>query len=86
MDDGRGRWGVSNTNEPSGRGPYDPICGRALDVEQLSYSVEYKKRRYYFCSDKCRSAFEARTEKFRLNELARAGALLSPGRVRWGLA
>ena len=52
----------------------------------LSHSVEYKKRRYYFCSEKCRHAFEARTEKFRLNELARAGALLSPGRVRWGLA
>jgi YHS domain-containing protein len=77
---------VANSKEPSGRGPYDPICGRALNVESLSFSIEYKKRRYYFCSETCRTAFEQRTERFRLNELARAGALLSPGRVRWGLA
>lgn len=77
---------MAGMKEPSGRGPYDPICGRALNVESLSCSVEYKKRRYYFCSERCRCAFEHRTEKFRLNELARAGALLSPGRVRWGMA
>lgn len=77
---------MSNPNEPNDRGPYDPICGRALRTDRLSHSVEYKKRRYYFCSEKCRQAFEARTEKFRLNELARAGALLSPGRIRWGIA
>lgn len=77
---------MGNPNEPSGRGPYDPICGRALSVESLAHSVEYKKRRYYFCSAKCLAVFQARTEKFRLNELARAGALLSPGRVRWGIA
>ncbi|HZA12973.1 MAG TPA: YHS domain-containing protein [Myxococcaceae bacterium] len=62
------------------------MCGRALNVESLAYSMEYKKRRYYFCSDGCRRSFEQRTERFRLNELARAGALLSPGRVRWGVA
>lgn len=77
---------MSKPSEPSGRGPYDPICGRALSVEMLTHSMEYKKRRYYFCSAKCRQMFEQRTEKFRLNELARAGALLSPGRVRWGIA
>ena len=77
---------MAQPNEPSGRGPYDPICGRALSVESLAFSMEYKKRRYYFCSERCRHAFTQRTERFRLNELARAGALLSPGRVRWGVA
>ncbi|MGA9522703.1 MAG: YHS domain-containing protein [Myxococcaceae bacterium] len=77
---------MAKPNEPSGRGPYDPICGRALSPETDRCSVEYKKRTYYFCSEKCREAFQHRTEKFRLNELARAGALLTPGRVRWGLA
>ncbi len=49
-------------------------------------SAEYKKRRYFFCSERCRTAFEKQAERFRLNELARAGALLSPGRVRWGIS
>jgi YHS domain-containing protein len=77
---------VGDSKGSTGRGPYDPICGKALSVEQQAHSVEYKKRRYYFCSSRCRSAFCARTEKFRITELMRAGALLSPGRVRWGLA
>ncbi len=77
---------MGDSKEGVGRGPYDPICGKALGVEQQAHSLEYKKRRYYFCSPRCRSAFAARTEKFRVSELMRAGALLSPGRVRWGLA
>jgi YHS domain-containing protein len=77
---------ASNVNEPGGRGPYDPICGQVVAAQSNRCSVEYKKRRYYFCSDRCREAFNYRTERFRLGELARAGALLSPGRVRWGLA
>lgn len=80
------RCGVANAKEPSGRGPYDPVCGRALNVEMLQHSMEYKKRRYYFCSAKCRHAFEARTERFRITELMRAGALFTPSRVRWGVA
>ena len=77
---------MAGPNEPTGRGPYDPVCGKALTVEQLQHSVEYKKRRYYFCSSRCRQAFEARTEKFRITELMRAGALFTPAKVRWGIA
>jgi len=63
----------------------DPVCGRKLG-EGRSLSAEYKQRRYYFCSEACRLRFEKRTEWFRLTELARAGALLTPGKVRWGLS
>lgn len=64
----------------------DPVCGRRVNPEPEHLSAEYKKRRYYFCSEKCRKQFEHQTEKFRLNELARAGALFSPTQVRWGMA
>ena len=65
----------------------DPVCGRKLgEGESNLVSAEYKHRKYYFCSERCRSAFHKRAERFRLKELAEAGALLSPGKVRWGLA
>lgn len=64
----------------------DPVCGRPLDKLEGQPTSEYKKRRYFFCSERCRSAFERQTERFRMNDLARAGALMTPGRVRWGLA
>ena len=64
----------------------DPICGRKLADGDSSVATEYKRRKYFFCSEACRNAFHERTEKFRLKELAQAGALLTPGKVRWGLA
>ncbi|HZI12720.1 MAG TPA: YHS domain-containing protein [Myxococcus sp.] len=64
----------------------DPVCGKELATPEGFPSAEYKKRRYFFCSERCRHAFERQAERFRLNELARVGALMSPGRVRWGLA
>ena len=68
-------------------GSFDPICGRKLTGEQAGpYSSEYKKRTYYFCSERCRAAFDRHAEKLRLNEMAKVGSLLSPGRVSWGLA
>lgn len=65
---------------------WDPVCGKQLETPEGQPSSEYKKRRYFFCSERCRHAFERQAERFRLNELARVGALMSPGRVRWGLA
>jgi YHS domain-containing protein len=71
-----------------GEGQFDPICGRKLAGErELSpFSSEYKKRTYYFCSERCRTAFERHAEKLRMSEMAKVGSLLSPGRVSWGLA
>ncbi|GHG85656.1 YHS domain-containing protein [Comamonas sp. JC664] len=64
----------------------DPVCGKALDTPEGRPTAEYKKRRYFFCSERCRHAFEKQAERFRFNELARVGALMTPGRVRWGIA
>jgi YHS domain-containing protein len=62
----------------------DPICGRR--VGNQTRSLEYKRKRYFFCSEGCRLAFERRAEQYRLSDLARMGALFNPTRVRWGMA
>jgi YHS domain-containing protein len=65
---------------------YDPICGRKVDPIRATPNAEYKKRTYYFCSPHCRAEFERAAERVRCHEAARAGALLTRGKVRWGLA
>ncbi len=64
----------------------DPICGRNVQYARSQVTGEYKSQTYVFCSVRCRHAFEAKAERQRLLELARTGGLLSPGKVRWGIA
>jgi YHS domain-containing protein len=64
---------------------HDPICGRAVDPTGAAHT-EYKKRRYYFCSPRCKERFERQAERHRLQELARMGALFAHSKVRWGVA
>jgi len=66
--------------------PYDPICGVRVESGEGVPSSEYKKRRYFFCSEKCKVEFEHAAERIRMQEAARAGALFTQGKVRWGLA
>jgi YHS domain-containing protein len=63
----------------------DPICGRPV-VEDDSDALEYKKRKYFFCSDGCRDRFERQAERIHVGELAKAGALFGERKVRWGVA
>jgi YHS domain-containing protein len=65
---------------------YDPICGKRVEEHPKVLSAEYKQKRYFFCSERCKRAFEHEAEKLRMGELARIGALLNQGKVRWGLA
>jgi YHS domain-containing protein len=65
---------------------YDPICGERVDGNEGAPSSEYKKRRYFFCSDRCKLEFERAAERIRMQESARAGALFSQGKVKWGIA
>ena len=65
---------------------YDPICGVAVESEDATPTSEYKKRRYFFCSHKCKQEFERAADRIRMQEAARAGALFTHGKVRWGLA
>lgn len=65
---------------------YDPICGRKIETARDTPSAEYKKRTYHFCSPDCRTEFEKAAQRVKLHEAARAGALLSRGKVRWAFA
>lgn len=65
---------------------YDPICGKKVSTTDRTPHTEYKRRKYYFCSAQCKAAFGREAERIRLHELARVGALLTCGRVRWGMA
>ena len=64
----------------------DPVCGKRVAGSEAGPTFEFKRRRYYFCSGRCQAAFERRAERSRLSHLAKIGALLTNGRVRWGLA
>lgn len=65
---------------------YDPICGVKVEASIFAPSSEYKKRQYFFCSDHCKCEFDRAAERIRMQEVARAGALFTQGRVRWALA
>jgi YHS domain-containing protein len=64
---------------------FDPICGRRVDPSG-SQAVEYGKRKYFFCSMRCKERFERQAERHRLQDLARMGALFANQKVRWGVA
>ena len=65
---------------------YDPICGVPVESSDGTPTSEYKKRRYFFCSQKCKHEFERAAERIRLHQRARAGVLFTQDRIRWGLA
>ena len=82
---GGGRNVNSGDSRTKGRS-YDPICGVPVENGDRTPCSEYKKRRYFFCSLKCKEEFERAAERIRMQEAARAGALFTQGKVRWGLA
>lgn len=63
----------------------DPICGRSVPVPATE-RAEYRARTYHFCSAACRERFLAQAERFRVAELARAGALFERPKTSFGLA
>lgn len=63
---------------------FDPICGKR--VAAGSHHVEYKRRKYFFCSGDCKQRFERQAERHRVQDLARMGALFTAEKVRWGVA
>jgi YHS domain-containing protein len=65
---------------------YDPICGKKVQPVSKTPASEYKQRTYYFCSQCCQHEFDRAAERVKLHDAARAGALLTQGKVRWGLA
>ena len=77
---------MNSSDHDRRQGSTDPICGVLLKPSARMHSAEYKKRRYFFCSEHCKHEFERAAERIRMQEAARAGALFTHGKVRWGLA
>ncbi len=64
----------------------DPVCGRPV-AESTAETSEYRSRKYFFCSRRCRRRFEGQAERMRAAELARLGALFGNTRkAPWGMA
>lgn len=64
----------------------DPICGAKVVERDAQHTAVYKRRRYVFCSARCKHEFERAAERIRLHQRARAGVLFTQDRIRWGLA
>ena len=64
---------------------FDPICGKPVDPDGAQ-ALEYKRRKYFFCSERCKARFERQAERHRVQDLARMGALFANQKVRWGVA
>ncbi len=64
---------------------FDPICGKRVEPSRSEF-VDYKKRKYFFCSAGCKKRFEQRAERMRLHYLAKMGALFGKPKVKWGAA
>lgn len=43
---------------------YDPVCGMQVESEETPYKTVYRGRVHYFCSARCRRAFEADPELY----------------------
>ena len=42
----------------------DPVCGMQVDEENAAGTSEYKGKRYYFCAEGCKVAFDKDPEKY----------------------
>ena len=47
----------------------DPVCGMRVDeripeVRAVYQRAEYEGKTYYFCSERCRAAFEKQPERY----------------------
>jgi Cu+-exporting ATPase len=43
---------------------WDPVCGMPVDPKTAPATAEYKGKTYYFCSLRCKEAFEREPERF----------------------
>ncbi len=42
----------------------DPVCLMQINPQDAAAKVEYKGRRWYFCAENCRRAFEQDPDRF----------------------
>lgn len=57
---------------------WDVVCGMKGDSERWRSVTEYQGKRYYFCCDGCRGAFE-RSPEYHLENFAEEHPGVEPG-------
>jgi len=45
----------------------DPVCGMQVDPQKTDLTAEYDGRKYFFCAENCRKAFENKPRKYLAN-------------------
>jgi YHS domain-containing protein len=41
-----------------------PVCGMEMEPDQVASETNYEGRSYYFCSDECRTKWDADPERY----------------------
>jgi len=59
--------------------PTDPVCRIVLCKENNTITSRFLDRRFFFCSDSCREAFEEEPERYVLAEAVGADFFKSVG-------
>ena len=55
---------ATNQREENTMAVKDPVCGMRIEKEDAVARVEYEGKAYYFCSEDCRTEFEASPEDY----------------------
>ncbi len=42
----------------------DPVCGMKVDDKRAELQTQFAGRKYYFCSEECRQAFQADPDEY----------------------
>jgi YHS domain-containing protein len=42
----------------------DPVCGMGIDEKTSEFQAMFAGKKYFFCSEECRSEFEERPEDY----------------------
>lgn len=42
----------------------DPVCGMTVNEETAKWKSEYEGNTYYFCNERCKTAFDKSPQRF----------------------
>lgn len=42
----------------------DPVCGMKVEEKRTEFQTQFAGRKYFFCSEECRQAFQADPDEY----------------------
>jgi len=55
---------VGNKFQAGGIMTTDPVCGMKVDEKRSEFQTQFAGKKYFFCSDECRQAFQADPDEY----------------------